>query len=224
MTSEEQQLAHLNRSLANLKLGYPEMALSDAVQGSDAESPSEKRLFREARALYVLGNFNTCLEKLQELASSYPANLAVKPETHRVKTRLQEQQTGDYNFRQMYRQARQTPPLVDCATFSLPVEVRSSSGRGKGLFTTGPVSAGQMLLCEKAFAYSFVEDQPRKTSILMNMSTRKMTAGGQSQLLPQVVQKLYHNPQMLSSFRDLHHGDYITVPEAYSDGHPVVDS
>ncbi|PNY29022.1 Protein unc-45 [Tolypocladium capitatum] len=224
-TPDEEQLAYLNRSLANLRLGRPEKAMSDAIQYSDVALASEKRLFREARALYELGSFERCLDKLQMLAGSHPENAAVKPEMNRVGARLREQQTGEYAFRQMYKQAGQTPPLVDCATFSAPVEVRQSPGRGRGLFTTMPVSAGQLLVCEKAFAYSYAgDDQPTRHNVLMNLSTKRMIMGGQAHLLTQIVQKLYHNPQLSHLFEDLHRGDYATAPVLQSDGFPVVDS
>ncbi len=65
---------------------------------------------------------------------------------------------------QAYRPVRFPPPhvpagqadalAVDCATYSGPVEVRESlPGRGRGLFTTRKVTAGE-LLCEKAFEYA----------------------------------------------------------------------
>lgn len=66
-TSEEVQFAYLNRSLANLSLRLPEKTIADATWGSDAALPSEKRLSCKARALYELGQFEACLEKLRAL-------------------------------------------------------------------------------------------------------------------------------------------------------------
>ncbi|KAM0426404.1 hypothetical protein ACHAPT_008451 [Fusarium lateritium] len=225
-TLEEEQLATLNRSLTNLKLGRPENALSDAFEGRDPRAPAEKSLFREARAMYELGVFGQCLGKLKLLAESYPDNKAVGPEMDRVKARLDEQQNGKYSFSEMYRQARMTPPLIDCANFSGPVEIRPSPGRGRGLFTTKAVSAGELLVCEKAFAYSFIDDKEKgaRINLLMNLATKKMTVGGQACLLPQIVQKLYHNPALSCAFLDLHYGDYQTVGVSECDGAPVVDS
>ncbi|KAM0271398.1 hypothetical protein ACHAQH_009120 [Verticillium albo-atrum] len=202
-TTEEKQLAHLNRSWANIKLGRMEKALSDARNGTDATSLSEKGLYREARALYELGDFSQCLERLELLTTTYPGNASATQELDRTKARLREQQTGKYNFRQVYQQARRTPPVVDCATFSGPVEVRDSPGRGKGLYTKVPVSAGQLLLCEKAFAYCFADDENAKeTSLLVNMTTKKAVMGGQAHLLTQLMQKLFMVEQIraLNSF------------------------
>ncbi|KAJ4245047.1 hypothetical protein NW762_014256 [Fusarium torreyae] len=225
-TSEDKQLAYLNRSLINLKFNRPAKALVDALQGQDPDAPTEKSLFREVRALYELGRFDKCREKLQTLAKTFPKSQAVEPEIERVKARLNEQQTGEYSFKDMYEQSKATPPLIDCATFSSPVEIRDSHGRGRGLFTTKPVSARDLLLCEKAFSYYFIdEDQPQaRGTILMNMSTKKITMGGNGRLLPQVAQKLYHNPEFLPAFQDLYHGDYEKVEVIECDGNPVIDS
>ncbi|WAO85930.1 Hypothetical protein NCS54_00318300 [Fusarium falciforme] len=223
-TPEEERLASLNRSLTNLKLGRPEKALSDAIQGHDPAAPTEKSLFREARALYDLRDFDQCMAKLQLLAESYPGNKAVRSEMKRVNARLKEQQKGEYNFGQMYKQARKDPPLIDCADFSVPVEVRTSPGRGQGLFTTKAVAAGDLLLCEKAFAYSHVHEDDDSTNLLMNLETQRMIVGGQAILLSQIVQKLFHNPETSRGFLDLHHGNYQPVTVTECDGAPVVDS
>ena len=150
---EEKQLAFLNRSLANLNLDRPKQALLDAEQATNPAMPSEKSLFRKARALYELGDYQQSLETLETLTQSFPGNKAATSEKDRINERLKEQQTGEYNFKQMCKQAESTLPFIDCATFSAPVEIRESPGRGKGLFTTRAVSAGELLLCEKAFAY-----------------------------------------------------------------------
>jgi hypothetical protein len=229
-TDHDRQLAYLNRSLANLRLGRPAKALSDAVlaSGGDSDTPSEKGLFRQASALYQLADFSQCLEKLQLLASTYQTGSSL-PEADammsRVKARIHEQQTGDYNFPQMYRQAKATPPLIDCATYSVPVQVRESPGRGRGLFTTKKVAAGELLLCEKAFGYCYAaEDAASNITFLMNIDKKTGVMGGQATLLTQLVQKTYHDPAALRASRGLHHGDYQPVDVTEADGMPVVDS
>lgn len=124
----------------------------------------------------------------------------------------------------MYEQAKVTPPLIDCATYSNPVEVRDSPGRGRGLFTAKAVAAGDLLLCEKAFSYSFVDETMSPTRMLMDLTTTKIVIGGPAYLLPQIAQKLYHNPQFLPPFYELYHGEPKKVDVTECDGAPVVDS
>ncbi|KAH7026646.1 uncharacterized protein B0I36DRAFT_273719 [Microdochium trichocladiopsis] len=224
-TPEDEQLAHLNRSLAHLRLGQPAKALMDAEQAENLECPTEKCLFRTARALYELQDYAKSLEILERLVALYPDSTGAKPEIQRVKIRLREQQTGAYSFRQMYKQAKATPPLIDCATFHAPVEIRSSPGRGNGLFTTIPVSAGQLLVCEKAFGYSYAgKDRPGTMSLLINLSTKKAVMGGQVNLLTQVIQKMFNDPRARDLCHELHHGSFDIPQAAEVDGNPVVDS
>ncbi|KAI1493271.1 hypothetical protein F5X96DRAFT_688831 [Biscogniauxia mediterranea] len=227
-TSEEGQLAQLNRSLANLRLGRPEGALKDASVCSQSAKLSEKTLFRQAKALYALQRFKPCLEKLQVLVESHPENTAALAEIVRVRQRLREEVDGAYQFSSMYKQSEATPPIIDCATFVGPVAVRTSPGRGRGLFTTKPVKAGDLLFCEKAFAYVYAgDDSPvsqRKTTILMNLTTKRAVMGGQAHLITQIAQKLYHNHESASIFTDLHHGDYDPVGISEVDGQPIVDT
>ncbi|OIW27209.1 SET domain-containing protein [Coniochaeta ligniaria NRRL 30616] len=231
-TTEDERLAYLNRSLANLRLGRPAKALTDAIKSRSCHNgpSSEKALFREATALYQLAKFEECLEKLEVLTTAYPSSASgqeANAMVSRVKTRLHEQQTGEYNFDQMYRQAKATPPLIDCATYSAPVEVRESPGRGRGLFTTRKVAASELLLCEKAFGYSSVADDQKYVTgptLLIDLDSKKALIGGQASLLRQLVQKLYHDPEAAQSFTKLHAGEYGPVTVTEVDGRQVVDT
>ncbi|KAL8392359.1 hypothetical protein RB595_002521 [Gaeumannomyces hyphopodioides] len=228
-TAEEKKLALLNRSHANLKLARVEDALADAVAANQIGSPSEKGLFREGRALYELARFDECLARFQDLVCRFPENKAAGAESERTEARLREQNAGAFSFARMHRQARATPPVVDCATFLGPVEVRDSPGRGRGLFTTEKVKAGQLLVCEKAFGYSFVDDDDegdRTTTVLMDFNTKRVTLGSQAHLIAQIAQRLSSNPRSSKAFEGLHKGDYQPVAGLGSevDGKPVVDT
>ncbi|KAF4881473.1 Serine/threonine-protein phosphatase 5 [Colletotrichum fructicola] len=224
-TVAQEQAALLNRSLANLRLGRPEKALVDALRARHGNESTEKGLFREAKALYGMEQFNLCLEKLQQVVDLNPNNQDAKTEVEKATRRIREQQTGEYKWKQMQEQARATPPLIDCATFSTPVEVRPSPGRGNGLFTTKAVQAGDLLLCEKAFAYSYAAEDDavgrQNVKILMNLGTKRMAMGGQANLVTTIVQKLHHNPQMASRFVELHRGDYCVAEPSPAEEPPV---
>ncbi|KAF5541141.1 unc-45 like b [Fusarium napiforme] len=227
-TPQDKQLAHLNRSLTNLKLGRPAEALLDVTQAYDSKAPTEKALFRHATALYKLHRFEDCEGMLIDLLDKFPDSKAAESTLLSVKTRLTEQHTGKYNFNKMYEiaKAAKGAPLIDCATYSKPVEIRESPGRGHGLFTTKAVKAGDLLLVEKAFEYSFI-DETRvmdKCTHMVNFNTKRLTSGASAHLWPKVVQKLYHDPEALSAFNELHHGKYKPVTATEADGRPVVDA
>lgn len=226
MTPEESQLARLNRSLANLKLGRLEDALSDA--SGQGQATLENGLFREGRALYELGRFKESLDKLLAIPKMSPNKTAYKAYALLAKDRLAEDQHGKYLFSRMYRQALEPNPIIDCATFPKPVEIRPSPGRGRGLFTTQAVRAGELLLCEKAFAYRVSEPSAQsgqgKITILMQLGCKTGYVGGQSQLITDLVMKLQHSPIVSRAFLDLHHGGYEATPIRDADGRPVVET
>ncbi|KAJ1324480.1 SET and MYND domain-containing protein 4 [Microdochium nivale] len=246
-TLEDEQMAYLNRSLTNLRLGRPAAALSDAqAAASDNDNSNhnsslglaEKALFRTARAQYDLGDFTSCLATLERLATSHPDNPATAHEIRRTRARLHEQETGTYSFRGMYTQAtaaasstpHRPPPLIDCATYSSRVAVRPSSspGRGSGLFTTGPVAAGDLLLVEKAFGYGYApEGGPGAGSMLLDVAARKGFVGGQVALLARLVDKISHDPEARRALCELYAGGHGIpgVEEEELDGaQAVVDS
>ncbi|EXL92793.1 hypothetical protein FOIG_14268 [Fusarium odoratissimum NRRL 54006] len=111
---------------------------------------------------------------------------------------LKEQNDGAYAFGNMLIDAQETPPLINCATFSSLVETRVAPGRVMGLFLTEDLSAGDLILCGKAFSYYFMDDEKSHETypILLNMSSKELTSGGSVHLWPQVTQKLFHNARM----------------------------
>ncbi|KAM3532396.1 hypothetical protein NHJ13051_000382 [Beauveria bassiana] len=185
-----------------------------------AITPEEAQL----AALYELGYFGRCLERLEYFTGKYPKNHDAKSEMSRVKARLREKIDGAYSFASMYKQASQDSALIDCATFSEPVEVRESHGKGRGLFTVKAVKAGDLLLCEKAFVYKQCDVNSGRLSILMDVREKRGFAGGQAEILTQAIQNLYHNPEYSRPFLQLHRGDYKAVRRQRADGNPVVDS
>ncbi|KAK7994993.1 tpr domain protein [Apiospora arundinis] len=135
---------------------------------------------------------------------------------------------GEFPFRHMYTEAAVGIPVLDRASFTGPVEIRPSPGRGRGLFTKSAVKAGDLLICEKAFAYCFAGDtqqeRRKKIKVLVDNESNNITIGTQAQLISQIVQKLLHNPESSKKFLDLHHGKYKAVSADEVDGRPVVDS
>ncbi|KAI1810123.1 TPR domain protein [Poronia punctata] len=225
-TPEEEQLANLNRSFANFRLRRPERALGYASKAQTNQT-TEKGLFREARALYDLGRFRESLEKWEKIIELYSHKAEARSELERSQKRIREAETGEYDFDSMYRQVKVTPPLIDCATYSVPVVIGKTE-HGNGLFTTRDVKAGDLLLCEKAFAYCFADQTDplgrKNLSLLLQLDSKKGKFGGQAQLMSQIIQKLYHSSEASKEFRSLYHGDYKTVAVSEVDGHPIVDT
>ena len=189
---------------------------------------TEKALYRASRALYELGKFGDCHNALECLLSEFPNCTEAQRELVRIEDRLKEQNYGSYDFKSMHKAALHTPPSIDCASLLGPVVVKPSQGRGRGLFTTRDVVAGELLLCEKAFAYCWASDGAKepgsKTTVLMNMNSNRIVMGTQADLITSIVQKLYRNPSLIPAFNALHHGDHSVAGKTTVDGSAIVDT
>ncbi|KAJ5324338.1 hypothetical protein N7476_002938 [Penicillium atrosanguineum] len=217
----------LNRALSFLKTHQFDAALLDVEEASCGPEPSEKALFRKAQALYYLQRFRESCETNKALSEKYPENTLARREFERASARLAEAGIGKYEFKRMQLEARKRqPPHLDRGSFIGPVSVRPTKSRGRGLFTTEAVKAGDLLFCEKAFAHAFhdVKDTTRNLTLLINAQKDTMTLGTQAELIESVAQRLYRNPSLQPTFTDLHHGTYkpVNIPEI--DGIPIVDT
>ncbi|KAF5715964.1 unc-45 like b [Fusarium mundagurra] len=224
-SQDEKQQAHLGRSEVNLQLDRPRQALLDAIEGAHPTDLTEESLILQARAIYNLGDFEECLQKLRVLTVVFPKSVLGWSMKSTVFERLKEQDDGEYAFEDMLVEAQETPPLIDCATFSSLVEIRDAPGRGKGLFLTKDVSAGDLILCEKAFSYYFMDEKSHEIyPVLANLPRDEMEAGGSVHLWAQVTEKLYHNPEHIDTIQELFHGDHKKLQITECDERPVVDS
>ncbi|PGH18369.1 hypothetical protein AJ79_00435 [Helicocarpus griseus UAMH5409] len=196
----------------------------------DLESASTSVfLSRKAEALYQLQRYRECCVVLTTHRVEYPDNIQAKNDLTRAVERLVEQVKGRYHFQQLYREASKLrPPCLDHSSHTGPVAVKHSGSRGRGLFTTEAVKAGDLLLCEKAFSYAFAQpgdsEYDKHVSLLISPETNTMTLGAQAELLTMTVQKMHRNPSLASTITDLHHGSYKSVEISDADDAPVVDT
>ncbi|KAH7469530.1 hypothetical protein FOMA001_g14443 [Fusarium oxysporum f. sp. matthiolae] len=187
--------------------------------------PRSPGFFKLARST-TLGKFEECQQKLRALKKAFPKSVPAWSLQLHIGKSLKEQNDGAYAVANMLIDVQEAPPLIECATFSSLVEIRVVPGRVMGLFLTKDVSAGDLILCGKAFSYYFMDDEKSHETypILLNMSSKELTSGGSIHLWPQVTQKLFHNPEYIYTIQELFHGDHKKLQIIEWDGSPVVDS
>ncbi|KAB8302482.1 hypothetical protein EYC80_005886 [Monilinia laxa] len=208
-SAQATKIIYLNRALAHLKDGRFDAAFSDTKCIISLPDAPEKALYRAGQALYELGRFSECYNIFENS--------------------LQEE-SGVYDFELIYKELSTTrPPHLDHATFVGSVVVKPSPGRGQGLFTTKAVKAGELLLCEKAFAYCYAgtskdSETESNPTLLIDLHTNRITMGTESDLITNIVQKLWKNPSLIPKFKTLHHGSYKSVKITEVDKKPVIDT
>ncbi|KAH6848398.1 hypothetical protein B0I37DRAFT_342808 [Chaetomium sp. MPI-CAGE-AT-0009] len=229
-TPEQIRATRLSRSLVFLKVGQYDAALLDTefvtTTAAAASNLAEKARFHKAEALYELERYRECYEVLKELRVDHPHNAAAKAQLARAIARLVEQTDGEYQFKRLHNEAAKLrPPHLDHATYIGPVRVQDAGSRGRGLFTTKAVKAGDLLFCEKAFTYAFSDANAdtRGVQLLLDHEGGGTTAT-QSDLVNMTIQKLHRNPSLIPTITELHHGSYQPVATTQVDGQPIIDS
>jgi len=232
-TTELKEILHRNRSLAYLKTKQFDAALAETAYPDFNKNPTERTMFRAAQALYNI-DVDKCRKLLEQLHANYPQNNEALEFLKRAQARNNERVTGIYDFKKLQKEAAKLqPPHLDHATYLGPLEIKQTETRGRGLFVTKDVKAGDLLLCEKAFAHAYAktdaesdddENGSSKISLLMNVETKDGFMGTQAELIKIIVQMLHRNPSIAAKFTKLYHGSYEAVSLSMVDSKPIVDS
>ena len=107
---------------------------------------------------------------------------------------------------------------LDHASSTCNTVVRDTAGRGRGLFATRDIKAGELVLCEKAFCVAFETDEKTNRSVVLNFNLDSISIGSHATLVVRLVQKMLYNPLQAASFLQLYDGGY--TPKS---GHVVDD-
>ncbi|CAG8888506.1 unnamed protein product [Penicillium egyptiacum] len=203
------------------------MHLCEILNAVQTGPKSDKALRGKAQTLYRLKRFRKSCELFTKLCKKHPEDISAKNNLREAIARLAEQNKGGYNFGKMQEKASKTyPPLLDHATWIGPVTVRQTKSQGRVLCTTEAVKGGDLLLCEKAFAYATEHpSKPRWSSTLhVNSEARTTTRGGQLALASSIIEKLYKTPPLAAAITNLHSLGFKQVSTGLVDGKPVVDT
>jgi len=109
-STSEETVIRTNRALAYLRDENYEAALVDTWYVDTGPNISEKRLYREGKALYGLRRFSKCCDIFQILCERYPNNLEAADELARARARLPEQLHGVYDFKAIDEEISQARP------------------------------------------------------------------------------------------------------------------
>lgn len=223
-----------NRAHVNLLLTQLDEAKADAkasLIGRDDDQRSKeldsKALYRAGTAAYNLGDY-------QEARALFEQRLKLTPDIsaketsailRKIELRLREQESGTHDLKKLQAGLSRARPRADAASFFGPTAVQdSSAGRGRGLFATRAIPAGQIIMIEKAFCVAWGFEPDALTAITYDVRDDRIRVAAVG-LTRAVVQKLLSNPSQIPEVMALY-GDWEgvpTTPTALPDG-PVVDT
>lgn len=214
-------IIRLNRCQARLFIQCFDQAVDDANAVLNRDHHNEKALFRKAEALYQLRRFNEAKEVLCHMISLYPCNEIAIHRMERVDRRLQEE-VGIYDFAGILEENMQ-PMKSDRASYIGSVEIRNckAKSRGRGLFLTKSVHAGELLLCEKAFSVSLLSIHVDESND-DGLSENGLDVA-RNELRKDCVFQFHRNPSLLPALKGLHSGRYSPEKIAEVDGQIIID-
>jgi tetratricopeptide (TPR) repeat protein len=220
-----------NRSYVNLLLNRHDEAKADALSSLTALDDQKHRdldskaYFRAGCAAYSLSSFQDAKRFFEEQMKLSPGDKDGKSCLRKTELRIQEQESGVYDFRKLkagllLAKAR---PRIDAASFTLNVKISESPGRGRGLFAARPIDPDALILVEKAFCVVWGREQEALTAMTYDYRDDKIRISPAG-LCKAVVAKLRNNPSQVGKVLDLF-GDYAGIGNQVvtKDGGAVID-
>ena len=203
---------HRNRAHVNLLLQQLDEAKTDAKSaliGEEDQQSKEldsKAYFRAGHAAYNLGDFEDAKDLFEKRLKLTPDSKEAKALLRRAQRRLQEQQTGEYDFRKMKAGLSKARPRVEAASFIGNTIVKDSPGRGRGLFATRDIPTGEVIMCEKSFCVVWGHESEALTAMTYDVRDDRIRVSPVG-LGASIVQKLLSNPSQIDKVMGLY-GDY----------------
>lgn len=207
-------LRDLSRNLAHvhLLLGQFDQAITAAqasyIKGDDERSKEldSKACFRAGGAAYSLGDFQAAKRFFEEQQKLTPADKDGRVFLKKIALRLREQENGVHDFAKIRLGLSQARPRVDAATFIGKTTIKTSPGKGRGLYATRNITVGELVMCEKAFCIVYGHEQEAMTAMTYDLRDDKIRVSPVG-LSKAIVQKLLNNPSQTTRVMDLY-SDY----------------
>lgn len=222
-----------NRAIVNIYLEQFETAVGDAnaalipepLEDENAMKINVKALYRGGRACYCQESFSKAQKLYEKVLQINPEDQDAGEQLAKTRARLEESTTGKYDFTAMSNSVNAAHKRLDYATFTKNVTIRPSSKKGRGLFATKNIKAGELVLVEKAFSVAFASELGSETHMILNLNTNTGRIGAHANLHNQLVQKMLNNPNQAQRMLALFDGGYSPkcTPQII-DGKMVIDT
>lgn len=201
-----------NRAYVNLLLNHFDEAITDAkasLTGKDDQKSKDldsKAYYRAGSSAYGLGQYDDAKAFFEAQIKLSPNDKDASNFLKRIEMRVREQQTGAYNWKKLKAGLSRARPQVDAASFISNIKVENSAGRGRGMFVTRDIPAGEVVMCDKAFSVVWGHDKEALTAMTYDVRDDRIRVQPVG-LSKATVQKLLGNSSQIERVMDLF-GDY----------------
>ncbi|KAK4242837.1 hypothetical protein C8A03DRAFT_39789 [Achaetomium macrosporum] len=224
-----------NRAHVNLLLNQLDEAKADAkasLIGKEDDQRSReldsKAFFRAGMAAYNLGQYHEAKELFEQRLKLTPDIYPKETQAilRRIEAHLREQEAGTHDLKKIRAGLSRARPRVDAASFFSNTAVKESPGRGRGLFATRDIGAGEIVMLEKAFCVVWGFEDDALTAITYDVRDDRIRVSPVG-LSRAIVQKLLSNPSQIEKVMDMYgdwQGDSNTKNVFSTADGPVVDT
>lgn len=193
-----------NRSAAYLAIEKYKLALMDAESALAIDKDHIKSIYRKTMALFGLALYADALQFLNKIPlSEIPENRKI---IHGLLTKgkyfIDQSQNGIYPWEEIYKDKKES---LNLAEYKGPVIEKKIPSKGRGLFATKAIKAGELIFASKAFAY-VVDDDPNEIIMNINIATNSVKRKSETQLVSTIVHILKENPEKCAQLYNLFAG------------------
>jgi tetratricopeptide (TPR) repeat protein len=210
-----------NRAYVNLLLGRLDEVKTDAIAsltGREDQKSKEldsKAYYRAGSAAYAQSQWQEAKSFFQSQQKLTPDDKDAKVQLKKISARLREEETGTYDLMKIRSNLSKARSRVDAANFTKNTVVKDSPGKGRGLYATRDLAAGEIVMCEKAFCVVWAHEPDSLTALTYDVRDARIRVAPVG-LAKALVQKCLSQPSQTSHLMHLY-GDYKgTGPEIYS--------
>ncbi|KIM24285.1 hypothetical protein M408DRAFT_76061 [Serendipita vermifera MAFF 305830] len=203
----------LNRSLTYLRLKWNSYAIEDAefVLSKNPLSTVDrsKALYRCAQGAYGNGEYLTARKLYEECLVVDPALQEAAAGISKCNTRIQEQESGTYDWYTIFETGKRDGTCGDVSDFVGPVERASMKhrGGGRGIRATRKIDTGELLVVSKPFASASLRSFSSEGHFFsMNFINNSMGDEHRYVVIQRTIERMLSNPHDANSLLELYGG------------------
>ena len=177
-----------------------------------SQDQKAKLAWRKAAAAYDMRLW----ERASELARA-AADLGIRQATDLVASivKRQQEEVGQFDWDAIF-ESYATGKKLDVANYVGPVQILPSPGKGRGVFLTRDVRAGELLLVEKALVHASKKDLGGFGYFQINLSKVRMNTGNHVIAVQKAIHQLMDNTGLQTVW------DQLCTPTDTPQGLPIV--
>lgn len=198
---------YLNLSAVYLKLKNYNQAYNFASKVDElGDFHSQKAYFRKGIAAYNMAQFEKSAINFKKCLEINPLNKEAEIELKRSKERINESQTGVYDFEKLVENIRNGIKEMDVSEFkSNDIEVASLKDGYKGVIAKRPLKKGTLLVVSKAIGASHSDNSEFYFNVEINNQKYRQGNGPQHSI--KIIKTIQGNPELAKEVYKLYAGN-----------------